>query len=64
MIDIITIFGLILAAIIVALLGRILHVVVQVLFYTLLAAFVMVFFFGVSLDQVLQWAINVVLWVF
>ncbi|PIN88150.1 hypothetical protein COV12_00060 [Candidatus Woesearchaeota archaeon CG10_big_fil_rev_8_21_14_0_10_32_24] len=64
MIDIITILGLLLGAILIALLGKVLHIIVQILFYALLAAFVMIFFFGISLDQVLQWGIHTVLWVF
>ncbi len=56
-----SVVGVLIIAILVFFLSRFLSVVVRILFYGALVVFVLVLFFGVSLDQVIEWAMNVVM---
>ncbi len=62
MIEPFSILGILIIAILVFFLSRVLSVVVKIIFYALLAAMVLVFFFGVSLNEVIDWITGIVLW--
>ncbi len=60
----ISVMGLLIIGILALFLSRALSVVVHVAFYVLLIALGAILFFGVSLNQVIDWGTNAILWAF
>jgi len=62
--EIFSLVGIVILVFVVLSLEKILTHGIKFFFYTALAVFVMVFVFGISLNDLLKWAGNFILWVF
>ncbi len=59
-----SIVGLLIASVVVIVFTHFLSKILKVMFYVLLFVLVLVIFFGVSYNELLSWATEIVLWVF
>ena len=59
-----SIVGLLIAAVVVIVFTHFISKILKVAFYALLVVLVLVIFFGISYDELLSWAANIILWVF
>ncbi|MBU0457706.1 MAG: hypothetical protein ABH824_07050 [Nanoarchaeota archaeon] len=59
-----SIISIVIVAIVVLYLGRILSFIFKFLLYAALVVLIFVFVFGVSLNSIFDWIMNVIMWVF
>ncbi len=62
--ELFSVIGIVILAILALYLSKVIGIVMRVALAAAIVVLILVFFFGVSMDQVLDWAAGVVLWAF